>query len=78
MLDRIPFFHRNLSTIANEAREQGVPPAAATVGEGEPTAVREEGIEEEGDTSALLEQQVSLCVEHAYMCVIYKLFDKFV
>ena len=59
VLDHIPLPRRNLN-VTIEAREQGVPPAAASaVGEGEPTAVREEE-RDEADTSALLEQQVNL------------------
>ena len=65
VLDHLPLPHR----ATNEMRGQGVPPAAASattaVGEGEPTAAIEEEEEEEeerdeADTSALLEQQVSL------------------
>ena len=61
VLDHLPLPRRT----TNEIRGQGVPPTAvsatAAVGEGEPTAAREEEEErDEADTSALLEQQVSL------------------
>lgn len=63
VLDHICLPRRNLTTTTNETRGQGVPLAAvsavATVGEGELAVVVEEE-RDEADTSALLEQQVSL------------------
>ena len=60
VLDHLPLPHRT----TNKIRGQGVHPTAASataaVGEGEPTAAREEEERDEADTSALLEQQVSL------------------
>ena len=62
VLDHLPLPRHNLNT-TNETRGQGVPPTAAGV---ELTAEREEE-RDEADTSALLEQQVSLQY-HTFVC----------
>ena len=58
-MDLVPFTRRT----TNEARRQGVPPAATAAALGEevdPTVERREEEGEELETSALLEEQVSV------------------